>query len=74
MNTGVCYKEIMEQSRGSEYVYEGIRVGLTVRKRIEGTCGSSWLDARGSVGADAHRNTEHGWSGLRVGQQGQTRF
>ena len=64
MNSGVWCKELMEQGRGRENVCEGVRVGLTVRQRIEGTCGSSCLETKGTIDADAHRNTEDQWRGL----------
>lgn len=54
----------MEQGRGRENVCEGVRVGLTMRQRIEGTCGSSCLETKGTIDADAHRNTDDQWRGL----------
>lgn len=56
MNTGVWYKEIREQGRGSEDVCESVRVDLTMRERIEGTCGNICLEATGIADSDAHRN------------------
>lgn len=56
MNSGICYKEIVEQGRESENVRESVRVGLTRRQRVEGTRGNSCLEAKGTGDAHAHRN------------------